>query len=47
MSPECADAELFDTLLPVIPMQLSDHIAVYCGLDVGLPRNLAKSVTVE
>lgn len=35
-------------LLSVIPMQLlSYHIAVLRGCDVDMPRNLAKSVTVE
>jgi glucosamine--fructose-6-phosphate aminotransferase (isomerizing) len=48
VAPECADAELFDTLLTVLPMQLlSYHIAAHRGLDVDQPRNLAKRVTVE
>ena len=35
-------------LLSVIPLQLlAYHIAVEKGLDVDMPRNLAKSVTVE
>jgi glucosamine--fructose-6-phosphate aminotransferase (isomerizing) len=35
-------------LLTVIPLQiLSYYVAVYKGLNVDLPRNLAKSVTVE
>ena len=35
-------------LLSVIPMQLlAYHVAVKKGLDVDMPRNLAKSVTVE
>ncbi len=35
-------------LLSVIPLQLlAYYIAVYKGLDVDMPRNLAKSVTVE
>ena len=35
-------------LLSVIPMQmLAYHVAVKKGLNVDMPRNLAKSVTVE
>lgn len=35
-------------LLNIIPLQLlSYHIAVAKGYDVDMPRNLAKSVTVE
>jgi glucosamine--fructose-6-phosphate aminotransferase (isomerizing) len=35
-------------LLTVIPLQiLSYYVAVYKGLNVDRPRNLAKSVTVE
>ena len=35
-------------LLSVIPLQLlAYHIAVAKGLNVDMPRNLAKSVTVE
>ena len=35
-------------LLSVIPMQmLAYHVAVAKGLNVDMPRNLAKSVTVE
>ena len=35
-------------LLSVIPLQmLAYHVAVRKGLNVGMPRNLAKSVTVE
>ena len=35
-------------LLSVIPLQLiAYHIAVDKGLNVDMPRNLAKSVTVE
>ena len=41
-------SEWVSPLLTVVPMQLlSYHIAVYRGLDVDQPRNLAKSVTVE
>jgi glucosamine--fructose-6-phosphate aminotransferase (isomerizing) len=49
IAPECADAELFDTLLPVptVDELLSYHIAAHRGLDVDQPRNLAKRVTVE
>lgn len=40
--------ECLDPLLSIIPMQLlSYHIAVCKGRDVDMPRNLAKSVTVE
>ena len=35
-------------LLSVIPLQmLAYHVAVNKGLNVDMPRNLAKSVTVE
>jgi glucosamine--fructose-6-phosphate aminotransferase (isomerizing) len=35
-------------LLSVIPLQmLAYHVAVLKGLNVDMPRNLAKSVTVE
>ena len=35
-------------LLSVIPLQLlAYHVAVAKGLNVDMPRNLAKSVTVE
>ncbi|KAM0746097.1 SIS domain-containing protein [Meredithblackwellia eburnea MCA 4105] len=35
-------------LLNIIPLQLlSYHLAVAKGFDVDMPRNLAKSVTVE
>ena len=38
----------FAPLLSVIPLQLlSYHVAVKKGLNVDMPRNLAKSVTVE
>jgi len=41
-------AEPFTPLLSTIPLQLlSYHIAVLRGCDVDMPRNLAKSVTVE
>ena len=40
--------EFLSPLLNVIPLQLiSYHIAVMRGCDVDMPRNLAKSVTVE
>lgn len=40
--------ELLSPLLSVIPLQLiSYHIAVMRGCNVDMPRNLAKSVTVE
>ncbi|MDR3339138.1 MAG: glutamine--fructose-6-phosphate transaminase (isomerizing) [Candidatus Symbiothrix sp.] len=40
--------ECLDPLLSIIPLQLlSYHIAVKKGGDVDMPRNLAKSVTVE
>jgi glucosamine--fructose-6-phosphate aminotransferase (isomerizing) len=43
-----ATAEPFTPLLSSIPLQLlSYHIAVLRGCDVDMPRNLAKSVTVE
>ncbi len=44
--PKTLDA--FEPLLTVIPLQLlSYHIAVMRGCNVDMPRNLAKSVTVE
>ncbi|OZC02311.1 glutamine--fructose-6-phosphate transaminase (isomerizing) [Rubricoccus marinus] len=44
--PKTSDA--FEPLLTVIPFQLlSYHVAVMRGCDVDMPRNLAKSVTVE
>ena len=40
--------EMLVPLLTVIPLQLlACHVAVVKGLDVDMPRNLAKSVTVE
>ena len=43
-----ATAEPFTPLLAAVPLQLlSYHIAVMRGCDVDMPRNLAKSVTVE
>lgn len=40
--------ECLEPLLSTIPLQLlSYHIAVHKGQDVDMPRNLAKSVTVE
>ena len=44
--PKTLDA--FEPLLTVVPLQLlSYHIAVLRGCNVDMPRNLAKSVTVE
>ena len=44
--PKTLDA--FEPLLTVIPLQLlSYHIAIMRGCNVDMPRNLAKSVTVE
>ncbi|HEX8384732.1 MAG TPA: isomerizing glutamine--fructose-6-phosphate transaminase, partial [Rubricoccaceae bacterium] len=44
--PKTLDA--FEPLLTVVPLQLlSYHIAVMRGCNVDMPRNLAKSVTVE
>ena len=44
--PKTLDA--LEPLLTVVPLQLlSYHIAVMRGCDVDMPRNLAKSVTVE
>jgi glucosamine--fructose-6-phosphate aminotransferase (isomerizing) len=44
--PKTLDA--FEPLLTVIPLQLlSYHVAILRGCDVDMPRNLAKSVTVE
>ncbi len=41
-------AELLSPIVAVVPLQLlAYHIAVWHGLDVDQPRNLAKSVTVE
>src|SRR5437879_1612377 len=43
-----ATAPLLSPVLTTIPLQLlAYHIAVLRGCDVGRPRNLAKSVTVE
>ena len=43
-----ASDDCFDPLLTTIPLQLlSYHIAVNKRRDVDMPRNLAKSVTVE
>ena len=40
--------ELLSPLLMVLPLQLlAYHIALVRGCDVDMPRNLAKSVTVE
>ena len=40
--------ECLGPILSIIPLQLlSYHIAVKKGRDVDMPRNLAKSVTVE
>ena len=40
--------ECLDLLITTVPLQLpAYHIAVCKGMDVGQPRNLAKSVTVE
>jgi glucosamine--fructose-6-phosphate aminotransferase (isomerizing) len=39
---------LLSPLVNVVPLQLfAYHTAVWLGLDVDQPRNLAKSVTVE
>ncbi len=44
--PKTLDA--FEPLLTVVPLQLlAYHIAILRGCDVDMPRNLAKSVTVE
>ena len=44
--PKTLDA--FEPLLTVVPLQLlSYHVAVLRGCNVDMPRNLAKSVTVE
>ena len=44
--PKTLDA--FEPLLTVVPLQLlSYHVATMRGCDVDMPRNLAKSVTVE
>jgi glucosamine--fructose-6-phosphate aminotransferase (isomerizing) len=41
-------SEALTPILTVIPLQLlSYHVAVHKGTDVDMPRNLAKSVTVE
>jgi glutamine---fructose-6-phosphate transaminase (isomerizing) len=46
--PVPAVPDLLSPLVTVIPLQLlAYHIAVFRGLDVDQPRNLAKSVTVE
>ena len=35
-------------MVSIVPLQLfAYHVAVWLGLDVDQPRNLAKSVTVE
>lgn len=40
--------DCLEPLLSVLPMQmLAYHVAVRKGLNVDMPRNLAKSVTVE
>ena len=40
--------ELLSAILEIVPLQLlAYHIAVRRGCDVDMPRNLAKSVTVE
>jgi len=40
--------EMFSPILTVVPLQLlAYHMAVARGCDVDMPRNLAKSVTVE
>ena len=40
--------ELLSSILEIVPLQLlAYHIAVRRGCDVDMPRNLAKSVTVE
>ena len=44
----CEDSMRLRPLLLTIPLQLiAYYIAVMNGTDVDLPRNLAKSVTVE
>lgn len=41
-------SELMSPMILTIPLQLlAYHVAVFNGTDVDLPRNLAKSVTVE
>jgi len=46
--PVPSTADVLQPLLTVIPLQLlAYHIAVMRGCDVDMPRNLAKSVTVE
>jgi glucosamine--fructose-6-phosphate aminotransferase (isomerizing) len=43
-----ATIDSLQPLLTVIPLQLlAYHIALVRGCDVDMPRNLAKSVTVE
>ena len=43
-----ATEEILSPLLTIVPLQLlSYHIAILRGCNVGQPRNLAKSVTVE
>ncbi len=51
---ECPEAELFDTLLLLLPLPLPvvdellwDHIATHRGLDVEHPRSLVESVTLD
>ncbi|MEK7865328.1 MAG: glutamine--fructose-6-phosphate aminotransferase, partial [Planctomycetota bacterium] len=40
--------EMFSPILTVVPLQLlAYHMAVARACDVDMPRNLAKSVTVE
>jgi glucosamine--fructose-6-phosphate aminotransferase (isomerizing) len=40
--------DMLTPILTTIPLQLlAYHIAVMRGCDVDMPRNLAKSVTVE
>ena len=41
-------SECFSPILASVPLQiLSYYIAIYRGVNVDQPRNLAKSVTVE
>lgn len=50
VGPEIADnvLEIPRTLNALVPLQLlAYYVAVDKGLDVDMPRNLAKSVTVE
>jgi len=47
MAPPCR-TPLIAPIVSVVPLQLfAYYIAVWLGLDVDQPRNLAKSVTVE